>query len=196
VDELGHRAGPDGADVAHLVPDGVEHRLAPLEDGPVAAHPQRQPPRLGPARPPAHRRIQQVHAPALEDGVDAPDDGRRIGGQVDDGLTGLQPRQQASRGVEHHGLDLGRPRQRREDEVGGLRDGARRVGPAGSRRDVRRPGLRAEVVHDQRVPGPAEMGRHVAPHGAQPDEPDRHDPAPSKTRRAMRPALIAVGQPA
>ena len=57
-------------------------------------------------------------------------------------------------------------------------------------------GLAADVVDDQLVAGLHEVGRHVAAHGAEADEPDLHDFAPSKTLRAMRPAVIAVGHPA
>ena len=74
--------------------------------------------------------------------------------------------------------------------------GTRRVGPAGAGLDVRLGRLAPHVVHDQLVTRLLEIGRHVAAHGAEADESDLHDLAPSNTLRAMRPAVIAVGQPA
>ena len=188
--------GADRSDVVGLIPDRVEDGLELLEGGLVAADPQREPSRLRPARPAAHRRVEHVDAARLEDRVETTDDGGRVGRQVEVRLAGREAGQQTAALVERHRLDLGRPGQRGEDDVDRLGHRPRRVGPAGAVLDVRLGGILADVVHDQLVAGLLQIGRHVTAHGAEPDESDLHDLASSKTLRAMRPAVMAAGQPA
>jgi hypothetical protein len=72
-------------------------------------------------------------------------------------------------------LHLDRSRQRREDDLRRLGDGAGRVRPARAGLDVRLRRLPACVVNDQLVPRLLEIGRHVAAHRADADEADLHD---------------------
>src|SRR2546427_676289 len=134
VDELGHGAGADRPDIIGLVADGVEHGLELLEDGLVAADPQRQPSALGAARPAADRRVQHVDAARLEDRVDLAHDGRRVRGEIEERLAGGGAGQQPLLFVERDRLHLDRPRQRGGHDVG-------RLGHRAPRGDEARTGL-------------------------------------------------------
>ena len=93
------------------------------------------------------------------------------------------PRQQAAV-AERDRLHLRRARQRGEHHLAGLRHLARRGGPARARVQVRLGGLRAQVVHDERVAGLLHVERHAGAHDAQPDESHVHGSLPHLTRSA------------
>ena len=81
VDQLGDAPGADRADVDHLVADGVEHRAVLVEDGFVAADPDRQLARLRTGRSAAHGRVEQVHAARGERRVEPSGERGRAGAQ-------------------------------------------------------------------------------------------------------------------
>jgi hypothetical protein len=138
-----------------------------------------------------------VRAALGEGGVDAADQARRVGGQVEERTVPPHPPEQPLL-AERDRLHLRRTRQGGEDNLSLLGHRARRLGP---RRAIGQKGLgrRApDVMHHQRVPGPPEVGGHAGAHGAEADEADPHGAHTSSanTSRATFAAVIAAGQPA
>ncbi len=136
-----------------------------------------------------------MDAALLEDLVDFPHERRGVGREIEIDLSGREPRAQSLL-AQSDRLDLDRSRQRREYDVGRFGDGARRVGPGRTGLQVRRRRLAPHVVDDELVAALHEVGRHVASHRAEPDEPDLHGFLASKILRAIVPAVMAAGQPA
>ncbi len=100
-DELGDAAGARLADIEDVAGDRLEQRPIFGEDRLVAADHDRHP-----RRPPADRRIEHVD-PLGAAGFGHPARHRgSVGGQVDIGAAGAQPRQDAGRRIEHGGLHL------------------------------------------------------------------------------------------
>ena len=79
-------------------------------------------------------------------------------------------------GPERHLLDIGRHRQRGEDDLGLLADLLWRIGPDRAFRQERLGRGAAQIVHDKLVPGLLQIGRHALAHHAEPDKSDAHLP--------------------
>ena len=180
MDELGDRARAERPDMAHLVAHGVERGAVRLEHRLVAADQHGELARLRAARAPAHRRVEQLRADLREGRMQAADEHRRVGGEVEPDLALGETRQQFRR----NGLHLGRAGQRGQHHVRGFGDRARAFRPCGPGRLQCARRLAVQVVDGHLEARPADIERHGPAHGAEADKSDMHGfPLPSGGRR-------------
>ncbi len=150
--QLGHRTGADGADIADLVAERVEHAAIGIEDLLVAADPDRQFAALRALGPAADRRVEHMDAALGQHAVQPANHRRRIGGQIEIHGARLQAGDQAVVRVEDDAFDLGRAGQAGEHHLGRLGDGARAIGPCRPGFDLRFRHPPVKVVHDDVEP--------------------------------------------
>ena len=174
VHQLGDRAGADRADIAGLVAHRVEHALVAVELLLVAADPDRHLAAGSAAGAAADRRIQHVEVLLGEDRVDLAHHRDRVGRHVEKRGVGLHALDQTVL-AERHRLDIGRHRQRGEDDLRGCGELARGESAHSAPFAEKRLGRGAvEVVDDELVAGLLQIGRHALAHHAEPDETDAH----------------------
>jgi hypothetical protein len=133
VHELGDRAGADRADIGGLVAHRVEHPLVAVEDLLVAAAPDCH---LAAGRPrgaAVDRRIEHVEVLVGKGGVDLARHRHRIGRHVEEGGVGAHALDQTI-WPERHLFDIGRHRQRGDDDLALLAEsGTEATFPGGGR---------------------------------------------------------------
>ena len=183
VHQLGDGARTDRADIACRVAHPVQHRLVFIECCLVAADPDRQAAAIGPARPAADRRIEEIHALLCKLRVQRTHDADRVGGQIEPGRALAEALDQAVvAGADC--LHVGRSRQRGEHKVRSFGHRARAFRPGGAVRQMPRRRLARQIVHHQLVAGLLQVAGHPGTHHAEPDETDLHR-VPSHAMRLL-----------
>jgi hypothetical protein len=101
-----------------------------------------------------------------EFGVDPPDQGRRVGREIEEHRPRLDPGDQAVAAVQRHRLDLGRAGQRGHDHVALLGERLGRVGPTRAGVEMGLRDLAVDIVNHQVEAGLLQVGREMRAHGA------------------------------
>ena len=172
--QLGDRARADLADIRDLVADRVESGLDLFINRPIAAdhHGKRRVAGAGNAA--ADGRIEHRDALILEDAVDPPHHGRRIGRKIGVDAAAFDPFQDAIF-AERHRLDFLRSRQRSHHQFALRGDGGGRVRPLRAFFQVRVGHRAPHIVDDEVMALFDHVERHRAAHIAQADKSNSHD---------------------